>query len=733
VEHARDTPETTVLVVEDDSAMRHLVRDDLERANMRVTEADSVAQAVEALRGAVFDVVILDLRLPDGSGLDVLAGLREDGGAAHVIVLSGAASQADRIRGLEAGADDYVVKPFFARELTARVRAVQRRNAALDTTLQLGALHIDVAAKRVLLAGAPVDLTTREFALLAFLAARPGHVFSRAELLRAVWQSAPDWQTAATVTEHIHRLRSKIEVDPRQPLFLQTVRGSGYRFDAPAPHPVSAARPTGPDLIGVLVSIDGRVVESDADADALLGAVAGPGLAGRALLDLLAPRSVTAGRARLEARAAGSQPRSQVFLFAGSDGRELPIEVRSTGTRWHGRAAVRTELRTASSASLRLRREVTGVLSEVTDAVIVTDPQMHIRSWNTAAERLYGWREDEVLGRHLQDALEWIDGDESMQAAEARLHTSGRWHGSCRQRTRDGSVVQVRASTKLLHDDDGAAAGIVLVMRRAEPKAPAEPREPSDGDVIDLRRGLEDDEFEVYYQPVVALATRRTITLEALARWHHPVRGLLKPDAFMATAEQSGLIVPLGAFVLDSACRQTARWRREGIDINLAVNLSAKELDEASLVARTKATAQAAGLDLSHLWLEVTETSLVEDVPQAGLRLEELVALGVGISIDDFGTGWASLTYLREFPSHVLKIDHSFVTGIDHDVNNVAIARSILTLGAELDLVVVAEGIETEAEHEVLWDLGCTVGQGYLYGHPAPADQVDLSQCHPLG
>ena len=237
-------PSTTVLVVEDDSATRRLVCRDLERANMQVSEAESVAQALEALRSAAFDVIVLDLTLPDGSGLDVLAQVRKDRGSTHVIVLSGASTEFDRVHGLESGADDYVVKPFFARELTARVMAVRRhRDAELDTTLRLGALQIDVVGRRVLLDGATVELTTREFELLAFLAARPGQVFSRTELLRAVWRSAPDWQTPATVTEHIRRLRSKIEVDPQRPVLLRTVRGAGYRFDAPAADPPTADQP----------------------------------------------------------------------------------------------------------------------------------------------------------------------------------------------------------------------------------------------------------------------------------------------------------------------------------------------------------------------------------------------------------------------------------------------------------------------------------------------------------
>ena len=150
--------------------------------------------------------------------------------SAHVIVLTGAGSEADRVQAIELGADDYVVKPFFARELAARVLAVERRRGLAEhTTLRIGPLEIDMKARVVTADGRPIDLTTKEFALLAFLAARPGHTFSRVELLRAVWQSSPDWQQSTTVTEHIRRLRTKLEQDSRHPEMLKTVRGAGYR------------------------------------------------------------------------------------------------------------------------------------------------------------------------------------------------------------------------------------------------------------------------------------------------------------------------------------------------------------------------------------------------------------------------------------------------------------------------------------------------------------------------
>jgi EAL domain-containing protein (putative c-di-GMP-specific phosphodiesterase class I) len=245
-------------------------------------------------------------------------------------------------------------------------------------------------------------------------------------------------------------------------------------------------------------------------------------------------------------------------------------------------------------------------------------------------------------------------------------------------------------------------------------------------DEAEIRRALDEDEFEVHYQPVVELEDHRIVSVEALVRWKHPERGLLAPSAFIDAAERTGLILELGASVLDRACRQCAEWRAGGADIDLAVNLSTKELADPGLFDRVAATLDASKLDPGALWLEVTETSLVEDVDQASALLHRLVSLGIRTAIDDFGTGWASLTYLRQFPVHALKVDRTFVSGIDRNPNDVAIARSIVLLGAELGLAVVAEGIETTTQERSMRHLGCRMGQGFLYGRPTPAHAVPL-------
>lgn len=253
------------------------------------------------------------------------------------------------------------------------------------------------------------------------------------------------------------------------------------------------------------------------------------------------------------------------------------------------------------------------------------------------------------------------------------------------------------------------------------------------GDEADLRRAVDNHEFEVYYQPLVALEDRSIVAVEGLVRWNHPDRGLLTPEAFMETAERTGLITGIGTQVLEEACRQGAAWRRLGIELDVGVNLSAKELPDPQLIERVTAALATSGMNPHDLWLEITETSLVEDVEEASAVLHRLVDLGVRVSIDDFGTGWASLTYLKEFPVHALKIDRSFVHGVDRNVNDAAIARSILSLGAELGLVVVAEGIETVAQQDALRALGCSLGQGFLYGRPSPADAVPVDRARGCG
>ena len=220
-----------ILVIDDEPRVRQVVAAYLEREGFRVSQASNASEARALLSGPPPDLVVLDVMFPGASGLDLLAELRASSDL-PVILLTARAEEADRVAGLESGADDYVVKPFSPRELVARVRTVLRRTRprAESGRIEHGDLVIDVAAREVSVAGRPIDLTAKEFDLLAHMASRPREAFSRNQLLEDVWDSSSEWQDPATVTVHIRRLRTKLEPDSPESRWLETVWGVGYRF-----------------------------------------------------------------------------------------------------------------------------------------------------------------------------------------------------------------------------------------------------------------------------------------------------------------------------------------------------------------------------------------------------------------------------------------------------------------------------------------------------------------------
>ncbi|MDO8960403.1 MAG: bifunctional diguanylate cyclase/phosphodiesterase, partial [Rhodocyclaceae bacterium] len=239
----------------------------------------------------------------------------------------------------------------------------------------------------------------------------------------------------------------------------------------------------------------------------------------------------------------------------------------------------------------------------------------------------------------------------------------------------------------------------------------------------DLRGALEAGQLGLHYQPQVAAADGRIHGFEALLRWRHPVRGFVSPADFIPVAEESGLIEPIGAWVLDTACRQLAAWRAQGFTgLCMAVNLSARQLRTADLAHRVQAAIDRHGIPPGALEIEITESVAMDDPERGIARLNDLHRLGVTLAIDDFGTGYSSLAYLKLLPIHVLKIDRAFVRDVETDPNDAAICAATVLLAHTLGLKVVAEGIETAAQRQTLGGQGCDYLQGYLFGRPAPAE-----------
>jgi diguanylate cyclase (GGDEF)-like protein len=240
---------------------------------------------------------------------------------------------------------------------------------------------------------------------------------------------------------------------------------------------------------------------------------------------------------------------------------------------------------------------------------------------------------------------------------------------------------------------------------------------------IDLRRALAEGELELHYQPVVRTRGQAVVGVEALVRWRHPVRGLVSPAEFIPMAEETGLILPLGRFVLEEACQQMGTWLRTHPELDglvVSVNLSPRQFRQTDLDQQVADALQRSGLDPASLCLEVTEGVMVDDVEAATSTLNRLTALGVAISVDDFGTGYSSLAYLKRFPIDYVKIDRSFVAGLDEKVDS-EIVRSVIRLAAAIGIDVVAEGVETSEQLARLDALGCPLVQGYHLARPQPA------------
>lgn len=236
----------------------------------------------------------------------------------------------------------------------------------------------------------------------------------------------------------------------------------------------------------------------------------------------------------------------------------------------------------------------------------------------------------------------------------------------------------------------------------------------------DLRHALERREFVLHYQPKVNLQTGAITGVEALLRWRHPIRRLIRPSRFISIAEHTGLIVPIGKWVLREACRQAKAWQDAGLDaVSVAINISPVELRAKGFLAGVKAALAETRLEAQHLELEITETFLLQDAPTTRMILEELSAMGVKLALDDFGTGYSSLSYLQRLPIDTLKVDHSFIRDLTIDTEDASIVNAIIAMGRNLHMRVVAEGVETHEQFAFLKRQNCAEAQGFYFGKPA--------------
>lgn len=293
---------------------------------------------------------------------------------------------------------------------------------------------------------------------------------------------------------------------------------------------------------------------------------------------------------------------------------------------------------------------------------------------------------------------------------------------SCSGNCRTGSELLRRADLARLRAKDGGRNQFRVserdVSRWSVEKMALE---------ADLHRALERGEFVLHYQPKVALATGRVCGAEALVRWEHPVRGRVPPLDFIPILEESGLIVPVGEWIIRAACEQAAHWQRMGIgDVRIAINISPWQFQDEGLVATLADNLLEYDLSPAALEVEITESLLMQNPENAARIMQEMRDLGIVVSIDDFGTGYSSLAYLKRFPVDYLKIDRAFVKGLPEDESDAAICRAVLQFAAALGIEVVAEGVETTQQAEFLLAHDCNEMQGYLFSPPLTASDMEV-------
>lgn len=345
-----------------------------------------------------------------------------------------------------------------------------------------------------------------------------------------------------------------------------------------------------------------------------------------------------------------------------------------------------------------------------------------------------------IVGRVASD--EYVVICDNLTDGEAALRLASRIHSTFTEPVRLGEDrIKVHLSIGVALAN-GGATGADLLLRHAEAaaaRAKSEGRDRIETFDARMRQRAQDrlhtelalagacsrGEMMLHYQPILNLAEARVIGLEALARWQHPERGLVPPAEFIPLAEETGLIRQVGEWVMEEAFTQCREWNRGGADVRVGVNISARQISQEGFVDAVGGLLDRLGPGVGP-HMEITESVLMTDPEASARKLRELRALGVRISLDDFGTGYSSLAYLQKFPVHILKIDRSFVAGIDRDPRQRALVQSMVQLGHALDLQVLGEGVETDSERRVLEDLGCDLLQGFLIGRPVPAADLPL-------
>jgi len=688
-----------VLVVDDDPATRLLAHEAVVEAGCAVVEANDGVSALACFTEQAADLVLLDVEMDGMDGFEVCRRLRELPGGKHVPILmvTGLDDVTSIQRAYEAGATDFVTKPIHwlilghrvrymlrARRSEAELRQSERRQRALLAAIPDMMFRVDRAGRCLDFTG-PLEITP--LASTDEIRGKPLAAFLPRRVVEPAMERITEVLTTGRPTSFECQLPLK-----RQP----------RAFEA-------RLAVSGPDEVLTIV----RDVTERNEAEARIRRLAYydelTGLPNRQYLQEALYQAVRAAErngGRLALLCIGLDRFQRINDTLGHAAGDFLLATVGDCIRNSLRGGDTVALERPDSAAATHVSRIGG--DEFT--ILLTD----LKQDQDAAG----------VARRIQEAISrpiLLNNNEIVVTCSV---------GIALYPHDDTGVTSLlkNADTAMHHAKEEGAGGYRFYSQSMNATALERLRLEEQ-----LRKAVEREEFFLHYQPQVEIATGRVVGVEALIRWHHPELGMVSPADFIPIAEESGLISPIGEWVLRTACRQNRAWQEAGLPpIHMSVNLSVRQFRDERLVDTVAAAIDEAGLAATRLQLEITESLLMEDVEQVITKLRALKAMGLALEVDDFGTGYSSLSYLKRFPLDTLKIDRSFVRELPGDTDDAAVSRAIIAMAHSLRLRVVAEGVETVEQLDFLRREGCDLIQGYLFSRPVPAEEVPALLAAPL-
>jgi len=688
-----------VLVVDADTAARRVTRESLEIAGLKVIEAENAIEAVAEFKGLRADLVLINLTTPELDGIAVCSKLRElPGGDEATIVMVTDIEDIETIqRAYDVGATDFITRAVSGTILTRRVlyllragealrtvREIEDRLAQVQRAARIGNWDWDIESDEVNISGEACRMLGLAPELEAISRERVLELVNpadRAQVSRAVAE-APDDDQAYSVDCRINRSDGTEGVVHVVAEAVVDDSGKAVRYR------------------GTVQDITEREkaelqIRTLAYFDALTG------LPNRQRF------KEQAGHAMTAAHRVGTK---MALIYLDLD---------------HFKRINETLGHTAGDTLLR------GVAQALTNIVRGTDIVAKVDAETSVSSSLA-----RLGGDEFTIMLTGLSRSESAARVAKRILDAL----SRPLKIDDREYVVTGSMGIAVYPDDGEEVDDLLrnadiAMYAAKEEGRNTYRffsEEMNARMMerlalesDLRRALERDELVLHYQPQVEALTKRIVAVEALVRWEHPERGLIPPLDFIGIAEETGLIIPLGEWVMRTACAQAVAWQQAGFTpMRMAVNIASQQLTQSDLVATVHKVLDATSLDGQYLEIEITESSLMTDVEATTQKLWNLKETGLSLSVDDFGTGYSSMSYLKRFPLDALKIDRSFISDLTVDANDAAITKAVIALAKALDLSTIGEGVEEEEQLAFLREQGCDLIQGFLISRPMPADKI---------